>query len=682
MKPGSTRAFRHQWLHENGSWLTYSAVEGVKGAFCRICVLFKPSIHRGVQGRFIIKPFTKYKDFHASSKIHITSNWHSESMSRAKDFMDIMNNKKISVFEQVNFGLYNQIETNRKKLKSIISTVLYCGTHDMSLRGKKSDSGNFHDLLDFRVESGDVVLKDHFLSNVGNAKYSSHRTQNELIALCGRILKEDIVCEANAANAFSIIADETADISGVEQLTIVIRFLDKRSSPLKIREEFLGFLPLDKLNAESVATNILSFMVNSGLDLTKLCGQGYDGCATMAGKEGGVAKLIRDRHAKAVFFHCASHRLNLVINDLNKIMVIRNTIGTIKEIIKFYSESTLRRKLIPNIPLFCETRWSSKYKSIRVFSEHFITIIQSLQSLSINDVIQAKTRQRAFYLHSSASNFSFLITMIIIAKYSAILEPVTNILQGESMELYKVREHIDTLLEMFGNNRINAIKNFNLLFTDAKSIANDLGFIITFPRITGKQLHRNNYQSETPEDYYRISVFVPYLESIIQSIKERFEKDNSIAFSLHYLHPVLFKKINKEEYVKIITNIYNFYKIENLLAESESWYSLWQKQDCQSMNIMDLLKHSEMFFPSITIALEIFLSLPATSCTAERSFSTLRRVKTWLRSTTGEDRLNGLCMLSVHREKVKVKKSQFIEQVITRFAIEQPRRLQFLFSND
>jgi len=79
----------------------------------------------------------------------------------------------------------------------------------------------------------------------------------------------------------------------------------------------------------------------------------------MAGKVDGVGKLIRGRYNKALYFHCASHRLNLLINDLNKIMVIRNTI--IIEIIKFYRESTLRRNLIPNIPLFCETCWSSKY---------------------------------------------------------------------------------------------------------------------------------------------------------------------------------------------------------------------------------------------------------------------------------------------------------------------------------
>ena len=107
-----------------------------------------------------------------------------------------------------------------------------------------------------------------------------------------KVNKNDIVNLDNAANAFSVISDETADISGKEQLSIGIRFLDKHSNPPKIREEFLGFTPLDKLNAQSVATNIISFMTDCDLNLNKLYGQEYDGCATVAGQEGGVSKLI------------------------------------------------------------------------------------------------------------------------------------------------------------------------------------------------------------------------------------------------------------------------------------------------------------------------------------------------------------------------------------------------------
>jgi len=44
--------------------------------------------------------------------------------------------------------------------------------------------------------------------------------------------------------------------------------------------------------------------------------------------------------------------------------------------------------------------------------------------------------------------------------------------------------------------------------------------------------------------------------------------------------------------------------------------------------------------------------LPVTICTSERSCSSLRRLKTYLRSTMTETRLNGLAMLSIHKEEL------------------------------
>ena len=53
--------------------------------------------------------------------------------------------------------------------------------------------------------------------------------------------------------------------------------------------------------------------------------------------------------------HCSSHRLNLVVNDLNSVMDVRNTVGTIKSIIAFFRDSPKRRAMIPNVPLLSET---------------------------------------------------------------------------------------------------------------------------------------------------------------------------------------------------------------------------------------------------------------------------------------------------------------------------------------
>lgn len=104
-----------------------------------------------------------------------------------------MKGNKLNVLEQTNSGLGKQIEYNRQKLKPIISSILFCATHDLPLRGKTSTSGIFNDLLLFRIESGDELLQKHKSENAGNAKYTSPRIQNEIISICGKLIKNDIV---------------------------------------------------------------------------------------------------------------------------------------------------------------------------------------------------------------------------------------------------------------------------------------------------------------------------------------------------------------------------------------------------------------------------------------------------------------------------------------------------------
>jgi len=55
-----------------------------------------------------------------------------------------------------------------------------------------------------------------------------------------------------------------------------------------------------------------------------------------------------------------------------------------------------------------------------------------------------------------------------------------------------------------------------------------------------------------------------------------------------------------------IEKIIDFYKIDNLQAEAESWYSFWQNKDCQDIDFIDLLNCNYTFFPNIAVALEIF----------------------------------------------------------------------------
>ena len=76
-------------------------------------------------------------------------------------------------------------------------------------------------------------------------------------------------------------------------------------------------------------------------------------------------------------------------------------------------------------------------------------------------------------------------------------------------------------------------------------------------------------------------------------------------------------------------------------------------------------------FPNVLIALRIFLSLPATVASNERSFSVLKRIKSFFRSTMSQERLNGLAMLNINSDKAKLLD---YSSVINEFAQKKARK--------
>ena len=82
-------------------------------------------------------------------------------------------------------------------------------------------------------------------------------------------------------------------------------------------------------------------------------------------------------------------------------------------------------------------------------------------------------------------------------------------------------------------------------------------------------------------------------------------------------------------------------------------------------------------FRDLILFIEIVLTVPVSSANAERSFSTMKRVKTYLRSTMSEPRLNYLCMLAIEREISEVLLKD-PSPVVDRFAALKTRRLSFL----
>ena len=195
------------------------------------------------------------------------------------------------------------------------------------------------------------------------------------------------------------------------------------------------------------------------------------------------------------------------------------------------------------------------------------------------------------------------------------------------------------------------------------------------PRIAGRQFHRASTPADSPPEYYKGVVTIPFLDHLRSQIQTRFSKTNLDVMNAVYGLPK--NVITCPDWKKKFSKFLDLYQDDLpqprfLDTELEMWSERCQMEKGPlPSKLTDVLPFVDgVSFPNIYTALQIFATIPVTTCTCERPISVLRRLKTYLRSTMSESRLTGLALLNVHRE------IQFdTEEIINEFAIKHPRRM-------
>ncbi|XP_006811975.1 zinc finger protein 862-like [Saccoglossus kowalevskii] len=139
-----------------------------------------------------------------------------------------------------------------------------------------------------------------------------------MLNLISEQLEESTLSQMKKSDFFTIMLDETKDVSVSEQLTLNCRFIDdtgnlcvrslKLIEPLKSNN---GEVATVSLNAENITGHITSYFKDNELEFSKLCGIGTDGAAVMTWKHNGVVKHLQGFAPSAIGIHCCGHRLQL-----------------------------------------------------------------------------------------------------------------------------------------------------------------------------------------------------------------------------------------------------------------------------------------------------------------------------------------------------------------------------------
>ena len=351
----------------------------------------------------VTKPLNRYKDVKKICTKHAEKFYHKNAISQAEAFMATFEGRSKDVVTQLNVGWRKQIEDNRKRLVPIIKTVQHCGKQGIAIRGDNEsgiltldkpqvNDGNFRACLRLRLQAGDDNLKRHLETCTRNSHYLSWKIQNEIISATGKLMKNVYAEDANAAGFFSVLCDGTTDISVKEQMSLVLRFLNNKA----IHEVFVGFEELSESTDEEIATKLLESLSSYGLDLEKLLGQGYDGCASVKGHINGVQAHVKRQYPTAIYIHCASHVLNLIVSKASNVADIANCVSTIKDITTFVRGSAKRLKALQQSSessgtstcevsqsnSVCETRWVDRHKNITKFVKMFPAVLDTLEGMA------------------------------------------------------------------------------------------------------------------------------------------------------------------------------------------------------------------------------------------------------------------------------------------------------------
>lgn len=245
------------------SWL----MVGDKGIVCIYCKLFLNSSNKPNRpGGLLSKPWVNY-----SKKITLDNHnnpkhckYHDMAQTSAQAFWASVIGKRPSINHSV-AGKAKEVAEVRNMTQSITIILALAAKQGMPLRGHRLESVSSQDALQLTktLSNGDTIVigdknggnfkallrhgiscGDKHLQEIPNkpSTYTSPRVQNELIQLLASEVRSTIVKQIGRS-VFSVIADETTDVSTTEQLCVAIRYVDFGDEGLspQIQERFLSF---------------------------------------------------------------------------------------------------------------------------------------------------------------------------------------------------------------------------------------------------------------------------------------------------------------------------------------------------------------------------------------------------------------------------------------------------------
>ncbi|XP_042208920.1 zinc finger MYM-type protein 1-like isoform X2 [Homarus americanus] len=662
------RGFQASWF-DRWPWIHYD--EAGDKAFCFVCIkaCTQNLISTTIEPAFVLRGFANWNNATGTKKgfqAHERSDCHKEGVERCLYLPSTLQEKQNAI--NIKKKLINKKKTvvNRKKFLKILSNLRFLARQGLGIQGEKDKTNsNFIQLCHLRGKSDPQLMT--WVMKYQN-KYTGSEMLNEILQVMGMKVLKHIAVSLQDTEFFSILADRITDHSNKEHLVVCVRWVDDK---LKTHEEFIGFKALENVDASTMTAVIKDLLIQMNLSLEHARGQCYDGHTPTMGEMKSVSELIKHCEPRCLYYDCYNHSFNLAsVECIMKVKLIKEALETTHEITKLIERSTKNdarlekmkenmkedREESSDLYMLCPTRWTVRTKALSCVIQNY-SLLKGHWSWSLDHCTdtQMKATIRGIYVHMLQFDFFFGLTL------------------AECL-----LQHADSLCTTLQKQRLSAAAGqpvAALTIATLTSLQTEDKFELFWANVTTKA--KENYTEDpklpqhthcfadeqatpecpdAPKRIYR-AVYYEAIHLLVSCVEDRFERhDYKIYKSCEQL---LLKAASGLDYTDDFHSVTSFYGSDFVKEDLQTHLSTLT-HNRSHVGVVTLsvvlaylrslsLSQQQQISQVIKLA-KLILIMPTANATSEHSFSSRKRIKTFL-CTSSWSCCNNLMVLFVHRER-------------------------------
>jgi hypothetical protein len=388
-----------------------------------------------------------------------------------------------------------------------------------------------------------------------------------------------------------------------------------------------------------------------------LHGQAYDGASNMAGVYNGWQAIVQETQPIALYVHCRAHCANLIAEKTStSVVIVRDAINVTQELGAVFSSSLTVRSIfarstsendtIMKIKPLCPIRWLVRVNALRALETQYTEVLDTLQEIAGST---STVSTKASGLHSQLSKASTLLGLQMAVAVLHPIEMLNRRLQSKTETVSGMMECVQLVATELSLLRSDT--KFDELLTKCNLDAAQYGLKpLTVPRFRRPPARFTGtseaYSAASVHDHYKPQFF-QLIDTAISGLEQRFTGSVSLQ-TYRKLEGMLLTGEIDEVQLQAYTELDgNDFALQLAMFRRKHVIN-------NVLDAADVLRNMSTDMRSMFSEVEKFVRLlmvcPCSSATTERSFSALRRLKTWLRSTMSQIRLNSVAASHCHQE--------------------------------